>query len=82
MHLDWTALGEVAAVSTGVTVAVVVVFALGVLGLARVEAGREGDGDTGARGGDALGIAQAGLCFLACAAVVAYGIYLIVPQFH
>ncbi|MFD0070718.1 hypothetical protein ACFV99_09900 [Streptomyces sp. NPDC059944] len=80
MHLDWTALGEVAAVSTGVTVAVVVVFALGVLGLARVEAAREGDAGTGSPG--ALGIAQAGLCFLACAAVVAYGIYLIVPQFH
>jgi hypothetical protein len=29
-----------------------------------------------------VGAAQAGLCFLACAAVVAYGIYLIVPQFH
>ncbi|MFF4349959.1 hypothetical protein [Streptomyces sp. NPDC001530] len=77
MHLDWTALGEVAAVSTGATVGVVVVFALGVLGLARVEAAREGDGTT-----DALGFAQAGLCFLACAAAVAYGIYLIVPQFH
>ena len=77
MHLDWNALGEVAAVSTGVTVAVVVVFALGVLGLARVEAAREGGGGT-----DTLGFAQAGLCFLACAAVVAYGIYLIVPQFH
>ncbi|MFF3000778.1 hypothetical protein ACFVTC_40525 [Streptomyces sp. NPDC057950] len=77
MHLDWTALGEVAAVSTGVTVAVVVVFALGVLGIARVEAARDGGG-----GSDALGFAQAGLCFLACAAVVAYGIYLIVPQFH
>lgn len=32
MQLDWSALGEVAAVSTGVTVGVVVVFALGVLG--------------------------------------------------
>ncbi|MCX5137734.1 hypothetical protein ACFWA4_20940 [Streptomyces sp. NPDC060011] len=82
MHLDWTALGEVAAVSTGVTVAVVVVFALGVLGLARVEAAREGAADTGSSGGGVLGITQAGLCFLACAAVVAYGIYLIVPQFH
>ncbi|MCX4580101.1 hypothetical protein [Streptomyces sp. NBC_01571] len=77
MHLDWTALGEVAAVSTGVTVAVVVVFALGVLGIARVEGTRDSGG-----GSDALGFAQAGLCFLACAAVVAYGIYLIVPQFH
>ena len=41
MQLDWSALGQVAAVSIGVTVAVVVVFALGVLGLARVEAARE-----------------------------------------
>ncbi|WP_369037610.1 hypothetical protein [Streptomyces adonidis] len=77
MNLDWSALGQVAAVSLGVTVAVVVVFAVGVLGLARVEGARENDGGT-----HALGFAQAGLCFVACAAVVAYGIYLIVPQFH
>ncbi|MEU5377896.1 hypothetical protein [Streptomyces sp. NPDC005968] len=77
MHLDWTALGEVTAVTIGVTVAVVVVFALGVLGIAQVESARERDGGT-----HALGLAQAGLCFLACAAVVGYGIYLIVPQFH
>ena len=38
--------------STGVTVGVVVVFALGVLGLARVETAREGDGGT-----DTLGFA-------------------------
>lgn len=73
MQLDWSALGEVAAVSTGVTVGVVVVFALGVLGLSRAEG--SGDGAT-------LSYATAGLCFLACASVVAYGIYLIVPQFH
>ncbi|MFF7641293.1 hypothetical protein [Streptomyces canus] len=78
MSIDWTALGQVTAVSVGVTIAVVVVFALGVLGLARFEGAREdGGGDT-----SMLGIAQAGLCFLACAAVVAYGIHLIVPQFH
>jgi hypothetical protein len=77
MSLDWNALGEVAAVSIGVTVGVGVIFALGILGLAQVEAAREQDGGT-----HAIGIAQAGLCFLACAAVVAYGIYLIVPQFH
>jgi hypothetical protein len=77
MHLDWTALGQVAAVSVGATVAVVVVFALGVLGLARLEGTRAQQGGT-----FALGLTQATLCFLACAAVVAYGIYLIVPQFH
>ncbi len=78
MHLDWTALGQVAAVSVGVTVAVVVVFAFGVLGLARLEGAREQPGGTSS----ALGLTQAALCFLACAAVVTYGIYLIVPQFH
>ncbi|WP_405869439.1 MULTISPECIES: hypothetical protein [unclassified Streptomyces] len=77
MTLDWNALGQVTAVSIGVTVAVVVVFALGVLGLARFEGAREDGG-----GASSFGVAQAGLCFLACAAVVAYGIYLIVPQFH
>ncbi|MFE2099940.1 hypothetical protein [Streptomyces sp. NPDC059468] len=77
MHLDWTALGQVTAVSIGVSVAVVAVFALGVLGLARVEAAREQPG-----GSSPPGLAQAGPCFLACAAVVAYGIFLIVPQFH
>ena len=77
MSIDWTALGQVTAVSVGVTVAVVVVFALGVLGLARFEGAREDGGST-----STLGVAQAGLCFLACAAVVAYGICLIVPQFH
>ncbi|PNG22010.1 hypothetical protein [Streptomyces cahuitamycinicus] len=77
MHLDWTALALVAAVSVGATVAVAVVFALGVLGVARLE------GTRARRGGTfALGLTQATLCFLACAAVVAYGIYLIVPQFR
>ncbi|KOV62184.1 hypothetical protein [Streptomyces sp. MMG1121] len=74
MHVDWSALGRVATVSLGVTVAVVVVFTFGVLGLSRAEDAEGGAGTAGR--------AQAGLCFLACAAVVAYGIYLIVPQFH
>ncbi|MER6224508.1 hypothetical protein ACWCYL_26100 [Streptomyces sp. 900105755] len=76
MTIDWTALGQVTAVSIGVTFAVVVVFAFGVLGLARYEGAKEQGGTS------AAGVAQAGLCFLACVAVVAYSIYLIVPQFH
>jgi hypothetical protein len=97
MSLDWTTLGQVTAVSIGVTVAVVVVFALGVLGLARRDVARGGapHGDAAreeATHGDAprgnngtspvLGLTQAGLCFAACAAVVVYGVCLIVPQFH
>ncbi|MFH8338447.1 hypothetical protein [Streptomyces sp. AM6-12] len=74
MHIDWSALARVAAVSLGVTVTVVVVFTLGVLGLSRA-ADRRAGAATAAR-------AQAGLCFLVCAVVVGYGIYLIVPQFH
>lgn len=45
MHVDWTALGEVTAVSIAVTVGVVVVFALGVLGVSQVEAAREKDAE-------------------------------------
>ncbi|MCQ9132540.1 hypothetical protein [Streptomyces hilarionis] len=77
MNIDWSALGQVTAVSVGVTVAVVAVFTLGVLGLARAQ-----DGHGERAGVRVAGRAQAVLCFLACATVVAYGIRLIVPQFH
>ncbi|WP_416481260.1 hypothetical protein [Streptomyces sp. CL12] len=76
MHIDWSALARVAAVSLGVTVVVVVVFTLGVLGLSRAADRRRTGPAT------ALARAQAGLCFLACAVVVGYGIYLIVPRLH
>ncbi|MFE8943056.1 hypothetical protein ACWDZ8_20205 [Streptomyces sp. NPDC003233] len=79
MHVDWSALGKVAAVSLGVTVAVVVVFTFGVLGLSRAESDAAEAGRSGAA---TAGRVQAALCFLACAAVVVYGICLIVPQFH
>jgi hypothetical protein len=91
MNLDWTALGQVTAVSLAATVAVVTVFTLGVLGLARheqahdraheQEPGHLSEGAHEVCGASALGLAQAGLCFLACVAVVAYGIWLIVPRF-
>ena len=76
MHIDWRALGEVAVVSIGVAVGVVVIFTFGVLALSR----RETEIDHGGDGTVAL--AGAVLCFAACAAVVLYGIYLIVPQLH
>jgi|EndMetStandDraft_8_1072994.scaffolds.fasta_scaffold345193_2 hypothetical protein len=75
MDIKWSALGEVALVSFAVGVAIVVIFSVGVLA--------SGQGEDGApsRAGT-LGNAAAGLCFLACALIAAYGIYLIVPQFH
>lgn len=76
MDVDWSALGEVAAVSLGATVGVVVVFAVGVLALSA----RENVRSTGGAGTGQL--AGAGACFLACACAVLYGLYLIIPQFH
>ncbi|MGH3781478.1 MAG: hypothetical protein ACRDRO_12845 [Pseudonocardiaceae bacterium] len=76
MHIDWSALGEVAVVSIGVAVGVVVIFSFGVLALSRRETETE-RGDNGT-----LALTGAVLCFAACAAVVLYSIYLIVPQLH
>lgn len=78
MDIDLAALGLVAAVSLGAGVAVVAIFALGV----RAWALRTQNGDPGRTGGAPLATAAAVLCFAACALVVLYGIYLIVPQFH
>ena len=76
MHIDWHALGEVAVVSIGVAVGLIVIFTLGVLALSH----READLDRGRNGTVAL--TGALLCFTACSAVVLYGIYVIVPQLH
>ncbi|CAL9408244.1 hypothetical protein ACFUIW_35590 [Streptomyces sp. NPDC057245] len=72
MSIDWAALGSVFGVSLVVTVALVGLFTLGIVGLSRQE-------QAAARGGSAaLAVTGAYACFAACAAAVAYGIYLIV----
>ncbi|HWR47413.1 MAG TPA: hypothetical protein VN327_07355 [Pseudonocardiaceae bacterium] len=76
MRIDWSALGEVAVVSIGVAVSVVVIFTLGVLALSH----RQTDTDRG--GNDTVALTGAVLCFTACAVVVLYSIYLIIPQLH
>ncbi|MEU9133514.1 hypothetical protein AB0D08_36410 [Kitasatospora sp. NPDC048540] len=76
MAVHWSALGEVTAVSIGATVAVAVVFTLGVRSTLAYQDAKDG-GRT-----SAAALAGAALCFLACAAAVAYGLYLIIPQFH
>ncbi|MEW2395060.1 hypothetical protein [Streptomyces sp. NPDC046862] len=72
MHIDWAALGSVFGVSLVVTVALVGLFTLGIVGLSKRE--------TATASGDsaALATTAAYACFAACAAAVAYGIYLIV----
>jgi hypothetical protein len=76
MDVKWGSLGEVAAVSFGATVGVVLLFALGV----RAPAGRDA-ARTAGQDGTAQATA-AGACFAVCAGAVLYGLYLIIPQFH
>jgi len=76
LDIHWAALFKVAGVSLAFGVGVVAVFAVGVLALSQVETAREGGRDP------RTGYTLAGLAFLICAAAVAYGLYLIIPQFH
>jgi hypothetical protein len=76
MSIAWGSLAQVFLVGVGVTVAVVVLFSLGVTGLAaRADTGETGGG-AGARTGQ--GTVVAALCFAVCVLVVGYGVYLIV----
>lgn len=68
MSIDWHALGTVFAVTLLSTVGLVGVFTLGVAGLSRPV------GTSGA----ALARGGAYACFAACAAAVAWGIWLVV----
>jgi hypothetical protein len=76
VYINWQALGEVAVVSVGVSVGVVAIFTFGVLALSyrQIETGRGGTGT--------IMLTGALLCFAACAAIVLYGLYLIIPQLH
>jgi hypothetical protein len=77
--INWSDLIKVAEVSLAFTIGIVVVFAVGVVGMAQFEAARSSAGRSGTRIGGAV---LAGGCFLLCAAAVGYGVYLLVPQFH
>ncbi|MGH3773354.1 MAG: hypothetical protein ACRDRW_18495 [Pseudonocardiaceae bacterium] len=68
--IDWVALSEVFAVSFGAAVGVIMLFALGVNALAAPAGPRT---TPAAR-------PLAALCFLACALVVGYSLYLIVVR--
>ncbi|MFF4345586.1 hypothetical protein ACFY00_37475 [Kitasatospora sp. NPDC001540] len=74
MHIDWTALSQVALVSIGATTALVNLYAVGL---------RTANHAAAAPAPRRLPLRlAAGLCFLACLAATAYGLYLIVPAFH
>ncbi|HVW43726.1 MAG TPA: hypothetical protein VHC18_20495 [Amycolatopsis sp.] len=72
MKIDWVALGSVFLIALVAVVVVTGLFAVGVRGLAlRTTARESGAGGTG-------GLTAAVVCFAVCAAIVAYGVYLIV----
>ncbi|MES4891939.1 hypothetical protein [Streptomyces sp. NPDC096012] len=74
MKIDWAALGSVFGTSLVFTVGLVALFTLGINGLTRRE-------KAAAQGGSATAaVTGAYVCFAACAAAVAYGIYLIVAK--
>lgn len=77
MHIDWSALGQVAIASLVFGVGIAVLFAVGVTALSRRTVAIEEK-----KGLAPVDTAVAGLCFLACVAAVFYGLYLIIPQFH
>ncbi|MFI9593755.1 hypothetical protein [Nonomuraea sp. NPDC052265] len=72
MDVKWAELGRVFAVSLIVGLAVVGVFSLGAVTLSDRRDVR----------GPTVAGAVAMACFAVCTAVVGYGLYLIVPQFH
>jgi hypothetical protein len=83
--IDWATLGKVVGVSFAFGVAIVVLFALGIVGLGwfQGEPPEAGGAATLSRSGSrAAGLALASLCLTTCAAAVVYGLYLIIPQFH
>lgn len=72
MQIDWSALGIVFVIALGSVVVLTGLFSYGVVGLSQREAARE----AGTSGAGPL--AGAVICFTLCAAIVLYGVYLIV----
>ena len=86
MSVNWGALGVVTIVSFAIGVLVVVLVSMAVVGLSARETGQDGErgsaDDTPGRGGTTLspaaGTAVAVVCLLGAAAIVLYGLYVIV----
>ncbi|MEV4056117.1 hypothetical protein AB0J55_33330 [Amycolatopsis sp. NPDC049688] len=72
MHINWGSLGLVFVVALASVVVLTSLFSFGVVGLSQRDSAREA-------GGSGTGpLTGAVICFTLCAAIVGYGIYLIV----
>ena len=82
VKIDWGALGMVCLISFGAAVGVIVLFALGVSALATpLTSSTAVPGESAEKKARPPWAWPVGmLCFLACAVVVAYGLYLIIVK--
>ncbi|SOD71091.1 hypothetical protein SAMN05892883_0681 [Jatrophihabitans sp. GAS493] len=82
--IDWASLGKVVGVSFVFGVAIVVLFAIGIVGVSwiRGETGTDADGVAPPAQSRPIGYAISGTCFAVCAGAVLYGLWLMIPQFH
>ena len=71
MHINWSGLGEVFLIALVAGVGLVTLFSLGITAL-----GRRADRTQPAGAATAV----AGFSFLACAALLAYGLYLVIAK--
>jgi hypothetical protein len=79
MNINWSALGEVFVVSFGAAIAVIVLFSMGIRALAGPAVDPTPTPEQAA-GNVASRPVLAGSCFLGCALVVGYGLYLIIVK--
>jgi len=76
MHIDWKSLGVVAGVSIVASVAIVAIVSLGIAALGAA------DGRAHAGGSPVAARIAGWACIAAGGAIVLYGLWLIIPQFH
>jgi hypothetical protein len=75
MKIDWASLGLVAVTTVVAAIAIVGIYSLGVLAL--TSGGRDGGAAP-----NPLARVTGFLCLAVSGALVLYGLYLIIPQFH
>lgn len=83
LTIAWGSFVEVFAVSVGVAVVAVALFSVGVVAFARARPGLDPRGGSGGRATAATNpgaMLAAAVCFLAVAAIVIYGLYLVVHK--
>ncbi len=83
LTLDWGSFAEVSIVTIVTAVVAVGLFSVGIVALARARPAldaRAVDGQRATPASNPVALLAAGVCFLAVAAIVVYGLYLVVHK--